>query len=734
MRQSLSHLLSRPALGRAGLLGALLFWAAPGMSQITSSAGEPVGALCPPETHAPLPRVEGDSTDLRTHVESDRADIRLEGTSVFQGDVVIIRGLNQLDADRAEYDRQQDTVHAEGDVRLLRNDLLVTGEEADMDMSTHTGQITASTYRTGENQQGRAGTIRILDEYRTEFEDATYTTCDPDDPDWLLSAGHIILNEENRQGAARNVTVSFKGVPFLYLPYMRFPIGDERLSGLLYPSVGGSDQHGDRIVVPYYWNIAPQMDATITLDYMSRRGLMLKNEFRYLTSATTGQVDWHYLADDKVYGADRERFRWQHEGSAGLGWSSQVDYNYVADTDHLFDFGDDLNATSTTHLERRGELAYNAEQWRFTALAQSHQVIRGNEAYQRLPQLGFSSRLPQPDNALNYNVDAQWVNFDHRGNRVVGERLDLAPSVSLPLRKVYGFAEPKLQLRHSQYDLDPATTTGETGPTRTVPIFSLNSGLFFERDTRIGGTDLLHTLEPQLFYAYIPYRDQQDLPVFDTSLRGFTINDPFRANRFEGVDRVGDTNHLTAALTTRLLSQQTGNELLMARLAQIFYFDDRRVTLGNDSLDESRRSDIIAELDARPNARWAFDSDLTWSPESEKITTANTRLRYSPLDTLSLSVAYRFQRDRLETNEAGFDWRLNPSWQFHGRRLYDQENQRELESVLGLRYDSCCWGLNLEARRRFISNDRPEENALMLILELKGLASFGQQTSFGPQQ
>ncbi|MFP3873176.1 MAG: LPS-assembly protein LptD [Thiohalophilus sp.] len=725
MRPSLSHLLPCHTLSRAGLLGALLFWAAPGMGQ-TASPGTPEAGLCPPETHAPLPRVEGDPTDLRTHVESDRADISLEAVSVFTGNVIIRRGPNRLDAARAEYDRQQDTVHAEGDVRLLRNDLLITGESADMNLEAGTGHITASTYRTSENQQGQAGAIRILDEYRTELEDATYTTCDIGDPDWLLSAGHIMLNNENRQGTARNVVARFKGVPFLYLPYMRFPIGEERLSGLLYPSMGQSDQHGTRIVVPFYWNIAPQVDATITLDNMTRRGLMLKNEFRYLTSSAEGQVDWHYLGDDKAYGEDRERFRWQHQGSESSGWSSQVDYNYVADTDHLFDFGDDLNASSTTHLERRGELAYNAGQWQFTALAQSHQVINGNETYQRLPQLGFATRLPQRDNALNYQLDAQWVQFEHRETRVEGKRLDLAPSVSLPLRTVYGFAEPQLELHYSQYNLDPTTTAGEIEPTRTVPIFSLNSGLFFERDTRLGGQDLLHTLEPQLFYAYIPYRDQQDMPVFDSSLYGFTINDPFRANRFEGVDRIGDTNHLTAALTTRLLSQQSGEELLMARLAQIFYFDDRRVTLGNDALDDSRRSDIIAELDARPNAQWAFDSDLTWAPETEKITAANARLRYSPLDALSLSVAYRFQRDRLQTNETRFDWRLNPRWQFHGRRLYDQHDQRELESALGLRYDSCCWGVNLEARRRFLSADRPEEDVLMLMLELKGLASFGQ--------
>ncbi|MDZ7803884.1 LPS-assembly protein LptD [Thiohalophilus sp.] len=741
MRQSACHsCFCHPRHLRAGILAAILCAGAPAAAQTASTlyddadeaqsvaTSETSGGLCPPASHAPLPRVEGDPDDPRTHIEADSADISLETVSVFRGAVAVRRGLRQLNADRVDYDRQQDTAHAEGNVRLLQNDLLITGAEADLDMAAGTGQVSQATYRTAENQQGRAETIRILDKYRTELDDATYTTCDIGDPDWLLSAGHIMLDNENRQGSASNVVVRFKGVPFLYLPYMRFPIGDERLSGLLYPSIGDSDQHGTRVVVPYYWNIAPQMDATLTLDHMSRRGTMLQTEFRYLTANNEGQLDWHYLPDDKIYGEDRERVRWQHEGRADAGWSGQVEYNSVADTDHLFDFGDDLNATSTTHLQRRGQLVYNADRWQFTSLAQSHQVINGNETYQRLPQLGLTSRLPQRDNALNYHLDAQWVAFAHRDAPTVpeGNRLAVEPSISLPLRAVYGFAEPRLSLHYTQYDLDPATTPSEPEQTRTVPIFSLNSGLFFERDTRIGETDLLHTLEPQLFYAYIPYRDQSAIPVFDSAFRRFNINDPFRANRFDGVDRIGDTNHLTAALTTRLLGQQTGQELLMARLAQVFYFEDRRVTLGNDALDDSRRSDIIGEFDLRPNNRWAFDSDVTWSPQDDEVTVGNARLRYSPWDSLSLAAAYRFQRDRLETSEAGFDWRLNPRWGFHGRRLYDLENRRELESVLGLRYDSCCWGLSLEAGKRFVSSDRPEENTLLLILELKGLASFGE--------
>ena len=718
----------------AGLLITALTWSTPlrGETDTEPKLPQPAATaddgLCPAYMRTPLPRVQGQPDDQRTHIEADSADIQLEATSTFRGDVVVTRGQSQLNAQQVDYDRQLDSVHAEGDVRLLQNDLLISGEQADIAMTTGTGLISGATYRTANNRQGQAKRINVLDKYRAELKEATYTTCDIGDPDWLLSAGHIMLDNESRQGTAKDVVVSFKGVPFIYLPYMRFPIGEERLSGLLYPSVGNSDKHGSQVILPFYWNIAPQMDATITVNHMNRRGTMLENEFRYLTSASEGQVDFHYLPDDELYGADRERFRWQHSGNADGGWSSEVDYNYVADTDHLFDFGDDLNESSVTHLLRRGQLNYNANSWQFTSLAQSHQVINGEETYQRLPQLGFQTRFRQQNNSFNYDLDAEWVQFEHRNapSFVEGERFNVAPSISLPLRNIYGFAEPKLELFYTRYNLDPATTSGETELSRTVPIFSLNSGLFFERDSRISNTAILHTLEPQLFYAYIPYRDQSDLPVFDSSLYGFNINDPFRANRFDGIDRIGDTNQVTAALTTRLISQESGQELLMARLAQIYYFEDRRVTLPGDETQTNQRSDIVAELTARPNKHWQFDSDLTWTPQTEKVSVGNARLRYTPYEDLSLTAAYRFRRDQLETNEFRFDWRLNPRWQFQGRRLYDLDNQRELESTFGVRYDSCCWGLSLKAGRRFLSEDRAEDKTVLLVLELKGLASLGE--------
>ncbi|MGD8711626.1 MAG: LPS-assembly protein LptD [Thiohalophilus sp.] len=736
MLQQSSHQypFGRITLVCAGLLVTALTWSTPlrgetdteqAQSQHAAQAND---GLCPPHMRTPLPRVQDQTDDQRTHIEADSADIQLETTSAFRGDVVVTRGQSQLNAQQVDYDRQLDSVHAEGDVRLLQNDLLITGEQADIAMATGAGRISGATYRTANNQQGQAKHINVLDKYRTELEDATYTTCDIGDPDWLLSAGHIMLDNESRQGTAKNVVVSFKGVPFIYLPYMRFPIGEERLSGLLYPSIGNSDNHGTQVILPFYWNIAPQMDATITVNHMSKRGTMLENEFRYLTSASDGQVDLHYLPDDKIYGDNRERFRWQHHGNADRGWSSLVDYNYVGDTDHLFDFGDNLNESSVTHLPRRGQLTYNADSWQFTSLAQSYQVINGDEMYQRLPQFGFQTRFRQQDNSFNYDLNAEWVQFEHRNAPafVEGERFNVAPSISLPLRNVYGFAEPKLELYYTQYNLDPATTAGETDLTRTVPIFSFNSGLFFERDTRVSDTAILHTLEPQLFYAYIPYREQSDLPVFDSSLYGFNVNNPFRANRFEGIDRIGDTNQVTAALTTRLISKQSGQELLMARLAQIYYFEDRRVTLPGDVAETNQRSDIVAELNASPNRHWQFNSDLTWTPQTEKISVGNARLRYTPFDDLSLTAAYRFNRDLLETNEVRFDWRLNPRWQFQGRRLYDLDNQRELESTFGVRYDSCCWGLSLEAGRRFLSEDRPEDKTILLVLELKGLASVGE--------
>jgi LPS-assembly protein len=521
------------------------------------------------------------------------------------------------------------------------------------------------------------------------------------------------------------MVLRFRNVPFFYFPYARFPISEERLSGFLYPTIGNSDKLGAQFQIPYYWNIAPNYDATVTPWYMGKRGTMLKTEFRYLHKINQGELLANYLSKDKEYlDEDRSAFRWQHTGNPFKRWSTSVDYSRVSDTDYLLDFGNSLNATSTTHLTQQGKVIYGAANWQFTVNAQGFQTLSGSIPYKRLPQLLLQSRLPELDNRLHYGLDAEWVQFDHSDNIVQGQRLDIYPSLSLPLRKDAGFLIPKLTYRYTQYELTEVTPGSDPSPSRSLPTVSLDSGLFFDRDTQVAGTALQQTLEPRLYYVYTPYRDQDDLPVFDTQQSRFNINEPVKADFFDGSDRVEDANRLTALLATRYISQNSGAELFMAGIGQIYYFDDRLVTLPGGSPQTQPRSSIIATLTTRPTDRWLFHYDTEWNPETEQFDRNNADLTYSYKTRLKFKLAYRFERTVLETAEAGFDWQLNPSWRFHGREIYDLINKRNQEAELGLRYDSCCWGVAFSAKERFITDLEPQDRSFYLEVELKGLSSL----------
>jgi LPS-assembly protein len=680
--------------------------------------------LCDPRVYPAIPEIpelEGD----KTHLQADQADISRERASVFRGNVVIQRGKAQLEADRADYDYLKETLDAEGNIRFTGPGLLITGTDVHADMKNNTASFNNTLYYTTDRVNGTARSIALLDQYRLELDDATYTSCDPLDPDWQLSADKIHLDRESQQGTAQNMVLRFKKVPFFYFPYVRFPISEERLSGFLYPTIGSSDKLGAQFQIPYYWNIAPNYDATFTPWYMAKRGTMLKSEFRYLHSINQGELLVDYLNKDNEYlDETRSAVRWQHAGNPFKGWSTSVDYNRVSDTDYLLDFGNSLNVTSTTHLTQQGKANYEAANWQFTVNAQRYQTLSGSTPYERMPQLLFNSHLPQLDNRLHFGLDGEWVQYAHQEDIVQGQRLDFFPSVSLPLSNQAGFLTPKLAYRFTQYDLTDVTPGSDPSPSRSLPTVSLDSGLFFERDTRVSGTALQQTLEPRLFYVYTPYRDQDALPVFDTQQSRFNINEPIKTDFFDGPDRVEDANRLTALLTTRYIRQNTGAELFMAGIGQIHYFAERLVTMPLGTPQTRSRSNIIAILSSRPSNRWFIHYDTEWNTDLDEFDRHTVDLSYNHTSRQTLKAAYRYERDNLETAEAGFDWQFTPRWRFHGSELYDLLNDRNQEAQLGLRFDSCCWGLAFAVKERFITDLEPPDTSFYIELELKGLSSI----------
>ncbi len=661
------------------------------------------------------------SPDGKVRLSADKVEVSEEDLSRFSGNVVIQEKNARIETDVAEYSRKNKQVDAKGKVRFVSDSIIVNSESARFKLNRDQAVLNKSQYQSQESRaRGSAEKIEVKSKTETELSNATYTTCEPGKTDWLLSADSINLNTRTQQGHASNVVLRFKDVPFFYFPYLRFPIGEERLSGFLFPYIGSSSLHGTEIKVPYYWNIHPQLDATLTPRFMTRRGLLMQSELRYLTKKQKGQIYSEYLGFDRVYGAKRERWSWQHETAPGPGWQFKADYNSVADVQHLADFSNTLNSTSTTYLVRRGDLFYNSDNWVLSLRVEDNQVLNGVEIYRRLPQITFNTRLAEKNNQFNYRLSSEAVRFAHiDSSKVVGERLHLKPEIYYPYKTAAGFLNTKLAWQLTNYNLQQGTTKSQYN--RSVPSFSMKGGLFFERDSSWFNADYLQTLEPQLLYVYVPYVDQSALPNFDTSAYAYNVNSPFADYRFNGIDRIGDDNRLTTALATRFIRQQDGKEMLMASIGQIQYFSDRRVNIDN-SIATRSRSNLITELRFTPS-NWSFTSQLEWDPYKKETVFSSTRAGYSNKN-LNLSLAHRLQLGSLETTEAKLDWKINNRWKFNASYLYNNRDRHLVENLLGLNYETCCWGLRLTSKERYLSSSQTDRG-IYLELVLKGLGNFG---------
>ncbi len=674
--------------------------------------------LCASDRYPAIPAIVPPPDD-RIHIAADSATLVRDGVSHLEGRVVIRRERLQLEADRADYDYLTGHLDARGRIRLLAPRLLVTGERIQARLREEEADVLRARYFTTERANGRAERLQAHGPRQLDLASATFTTCDPDSPAWELGAGHIHLNLDTRQGTARNVVLRAGDLPVFWLPWIRFPIGDERLTGFLFPTFGNSDKLGLQVQAPFYWNIAPNYDATFTPWYMEKRGTLLRGQFRYLHRRNRGRLDADWLGADRVTGNERWGLRWQHRGTPARGWTTDVDYSEVSDSDYFNDFGASLDVTSVSHLQQRGALDWAGHNWEAGLLAQAFQTLNGSPSYERLPQLHIQSHYPERNRRLHFGLAGEWVRFAHPLDTAVrGDRLDLRPSLSLPVREDAGFVVPRLSWRYTRYTLENASPGQPTAIARTLPTFSLDSGLFFERTTG----QSIQTLEPRLFYVYTPYRDQSDLPVFDTRYRPFGINEPVREDFFDGVDRVEDANRLTALLTSRWLDAATGAERLLVSLGQVRYFADRRVTLPGQPVATTSRSNFIARAIFRPDAHWNAAGDLAWNPEIGDFDTYNLRLAWTRDGEHRLHLDYRNTRDTLETAETGFVWRLTPRWRFDGRYLHDLRADLALEKTLGVRYDSCCWALGLRGRERFINTSVEPERSVYFEVELKGLA------------
>lgn len=716
----------------------LCFTAVPILLLATAVAAEERWQYCgvPPSqlTAPPLVAAPGDSMQF----SADSA--KVEGDQYrLQGNVVGGRGDQQLQTERLQYDAKTDHAQAEGRVRYWRGNRLLSGESASLNLGADTGEVQqARFWLTDKHIRGQAAVVQLLGPSLSQSQQVQFTTCDEGNEDWMLRASSLRLDTVANEGIARHARVSFMHVPIFYFPYLSFPLAG-RKSGFLVPSLGESTTSGTELALPWYWNIAPQRDATLTPRFMSRRGVLVEGEFRYLTRSSHGQINVGQLSHDRVAKDDRSALHVQHQGQPAKGWHTAVDYQRVSDGDYLDDFGGDLTTTSVTHLERRGEVGYRGDSWQANLLLQGYQtldpaVASSARPYQRFPQLTLNSREWQGLAGLHLGLSAEAVQFD-RETGVTGSRLDLQPHISWPWRGAAGFLLPRLTLRHTQYALQDNDPASDASPTRNVPIFSLDSGLVFERELEGDGRARVQTLEPRLYYLYAPRREQQNLivdetgtsRVFDSSLPQFGLSQLFRENRFNGGDRVADANQLSAAVSSRFLDAG-GRELLSASAGRIFYFQDREVTLPGAAVETTTASNWVAELKSQWTPYTRLRSSLEWDSETAEWARGSLDWRYQKDPRRVLRWAYRFERDTLKQFDVAGMWPIAQRWHLVGRWLRSMKDQVTLETLKGVEYESCCWAVRLVRRRyRVDAADETVSDAIWLQLELKGLTSVGRK-------
>jgi LPS-assembly protein len=599
------------------------------------------------------------------------------------------------------YNREFGRAQAEGGVRLQRGPDRFFGERLQYNTLDDTGVFENPSFLLNRELEarGRADRLEILGRQRYRLTNASYTTCRPGQDDWMLEAEQLDLDYEAEEGRAESPRLRFFDIPILGAPFATFPLENRRRSGILTPYYSQTTNRGFEVGVPYYWNIAPEYDATITPVSMAKRGLQLKNEFRYLDPRYAGELKLEYMPEDKEFRGSRQGISLQHTHTFRPNLTGQLDYNRVSDDRYFVDLASQVRQVSIGNLQQDGYVTYtgNLGPYPYSAQArvQKFQTLQDPLApitppYHREPQLTFSTGLNDLADLFDVNLPAEYVNFTHR-TLVQGSRSSLNPTLAMPLLSPGWFFTPKLGLRHLDYSLSRTAPGQPASPSAQIPWLSADTGLIFERDARFFGEALTQTFEPRLFYVYVPYRNQDDIPLFDTGLADFNFPQLFTENRFGGGDRFGDANQATIAFTSRFLTQ-SGQEAFRATLGQRYYFRDERVPLTPTTpLRTSLESDVLASVGGRLFRHWTFDTTMQYNRLAQSTERYTAAVRYNPEVAKVVNLSYRFSRNTIRQIDVSAQWPVAPGWYGVGRYNYSFLDKRLLEGLAGFEYNAGCW-------------------------------------------
>ncbi len=747
-----------------------------------------VPALKPTGQISPL-QVDKDAA-YPTFIAASRIDGRNDNEVVAQGDAELRRTTTALTADQLTYWKVEDEMEAVGNVRYTKEADRMSGPKLRLNLSENTGFFEQPSYSVtrpkkeqkqaystalgaaaqpvrklpsflprdkeqktavatiagevvdaGQNlttASGKADRLEFQGENRMRMTNATYSTCSAEDPDWYARVAELDLDYDREVGEGRDATVVFKGTPLFYSPWISFSLNNKRKSGFLAPTFGTSSKSGLEFTLPYFWDIAPNMDATIAPRLMSKRGLQINTEFRYLNYDYQGRAQVEWLPNDRLAGKSRYGYTLYHlHPNLGHGFSGLVNVSGVSDGTYLRDLSTRITEASQGNLLRQGVLSYGGGWWSATANMQVYQTLQDpalppvSKPYERVPQLLLTASRPDFVGGTAFAFNGEYVVFDHP-TLDTARRLTFYPQLSLPLLTPAWYVTPKIGLHSTRYDIERRSSVGPDSVVRNLPVFSVDAGIAFERDLNWFGKGLTQTLEPRLYYLLVPQRTQDQIPVFDSGQADFNFATIFSDNIYSGVDRIADANQLTAALTSRLIDPQTGEEYVRGMVGQRYYFAKQHVTLPGESARPGGTSDFLAALSGRLMPRTFADVAWQYDPrdgETERFVVGG---RWQPDFAKVLNASYRYTRDHtfsggtpgIRQVDFSGQWPLGRGWYGVGRFNYSLKERRIIETIGGLEYNGGCWVGRL-VLQRYASATGDTNTALFVQLELNDFSKIG---------
>jgi LPS-assembly protein len=688
--------------------------------------GQAVEAPCVPEAEpSPLTATLQSGKEPITW-SSEHLQAEANGNATLSGDVNVRMGGREMRADHLSYDAASNSVQVDGHVSYTDPSIRVAGDSGRY--GNEAAQFTNAQFEMLQQPgRGTADSIALTPAGAVQLRNVTYTTCPKGVADWLIRAGNITLDSTTKRGTGANARLEFKGVPILYVPYISFPLSDARQTGLLFPTFGSSTRSGAILTIPWYWNIAPQQDLTLEPTIYTRRGIDIGAEYRLLTASMRGALKLNYLPHDRLAGAERSFIHLTDRWQLPRGWRLDIDASNVSDAHYFEDFATGSQASSMIFLPRRATLGYRDDVWRLRADLRQFQTLdlglaASDRPYAELPRIAASGHWRRL-RGFEAGFDSEFTGFT-RADGIRGWRAALHPTLDYTLSRPGWYFNPAAAWDFTAYSLTDVPTNQETSPTRSLPILSIDTGLRFERDAGSRAARRI-TLEPRLYYLYVPYRDQSAIPVFDTALPDPNVTSLFSPNRYVGGDRLSDANEITAGLTTQAFSSRSGQRFLSATLGQSFYLKAPRVRLPGELPDARHRSSLIADVDLRAYKDLSLRYVVAWDPALAQTSKSSVALQYRPSTQQVLNLGYRFLGGQMEQVDGSLAWPLGKRWDIYARSVYSLMDRKSIENFAGFRYRGNCWGLRFVVRRSVSSRTGTIDSGFYLQLELNGLSSVG---------